>query len=125
LEPESRKPILVVDDDETILSTIEFLLVDAGYSVILASNGKEALACARQQPPRLILLDMKMPVMDGWAFVTAYRKQPGPHAPIIMMTAAHEPASRAKAIAADAYIAKPFNIDQLIALVHRYAPKEE
>ncbi|MGZ3638930.1 MAG: response regulator, partial [Ktedonobacterales bacterium] len=69
MERESQKPILIVDDDETILSTIEFLLVDAGYPVILASNGKEALACAKQQPPCLILLDMKMPVMDGWAFV--------------------------------------------------------
>ncbi|MGZ3676729.1 MAG: response regulator [Ktedonobacterales bacterium] len=125
MERESQKPILIVDDDETILSTIEFLLVDAGYPVILASNGKEALACAKQQPPCLILLDMKMPVMDGWAFVRAYREEPEPHAPIIMMTAAHEPASRAEAIAADAYIAKPFNIDQLLALVHRYAPQEQ
>jgi CheY-like chemotaxis protein len=68
---------------------------------------------------------MKMPVMDGWAFATAYREQPAPHAPIIMMTAAHEPASRAKAIAADAYIAKPFNIDQILALVHQYAPQKQ
>lgn len=125
MDGKSQKPILVVDDDETILSTIEFLLVDAGYPVIVASNGKEALACAKQHPPCLILLDMKMPIMDGWAFVIAYREQPESHAPIIMMTAAHEPAGRADAIAADAYITKPFNIDQLLALVHRYAPQEQ
>lgn len=117
-----RKPILVVDDDETILSTIEFLLTDEGYSVVLASNGREALACAAQQAPCLILLDMKMPHMDGWAFVTAYRAQPGPHAPIIVMTAAREPADRAKAVGADAHIAKPFNIDQLLTLIRRYVP---
>lgn len=116
-----QDPILIVDDDESILSTVEFLLVDEGYPVTLASNGQEALARAAQQPPCLILLDMKMPIMDGWTFAATYRQQPAPHAPIIVMTAAHEPASRAKAITADAYIAKPFNIDQLLALVRRYA----
>lgn len=125
LKRADQRPILVVDDDETILSTIEFLLIDAGYPVTLASNGEEALTLIAQQPPCLILLDMKMPVMDGWAFVAAYRKQPEPHAPIIVMTAAHEPTGRAKAVAADAYIAKPFHIDQLLALVHQYAPQEQ
>lgn len=125
MERADQRPILIVDDDETILSTIEFLLADAGYPVLLATNGQEALALAAQQPPCMILLDMKMPVMDGWAFVTAYREQPEPHAPIIVMTAAHEPAGRAKAVAADAYIAKPFHIDQLLALVHQYAPQHQ
>lgn len=120
MEREDRKPILVVDDDESILSTVEFLLLDEGYSVVLATNGREALASAALRAPCLILLDMKMPVMDGWAFVTAYRAQPGPHAPIIVMTAAHEPGDRAHAVGAQAYIAKPFNIDQLLALVRCY-----
>ncbi len=120
MERADGKIILVVDDDEIILSTVEFLLVDEGYSVLLASNGQEALACVEQQPPSLILLDMKMPIMDGWAFAAAYRSQPGPHAPIIVMTAAHEPADRARAVAAESYIAKPFDIDQLLALVRTY-----
>jgi CheY-like chemotaxis protein len=120
LERENKKLILVVDDDEIILSTVEFLLVDEGYCVRLASNGQEALACVQQQPPALILLDMKMPIMDGWAFVAAYRSQPGPHAPIVVMTAAHEPADRASAVAAESYIAKPFDIDQLLTLVRTY-----
>ena len=122
MERVDRKPILVVDDDETILSTIEFLLIDEGYTVVLANNGREALACAAQHLPCLILLDMKMPHMDGWAFVKAYRMQPEPHAPIIVMTAAREPADRAQAVGADAHIAKPFNIDQLLALVRHYVP---
>ena len=118
-----RQPILVVDDDDIILSTVEILLLDEGYAVTLASNGQEALACVERQPPRLILLDMKMPIMDGWTFAATYRAQPGPHAPIIVMTAAHEPADRAKAIAADGYIAKPFDIDHLLAIVRRHAPQ--
>ncbi len=121
MEREDGKLILVVDDDEIILSTVEFLLLDEGYSVLLASNGQEALACVEQQSPSLILLDMKMPIMDGWAFVAAYRSQPGPHAPIVVMTAAHEPADRASAVAAESYIAKPFDIDQLLTLVRTYA----
>lgn len=121
MERADRKPILVIDDDETILSTVELLLEDEGYSVLLASNGQEALAYIEQQSPALILLDMKMPVMDGWGFVAAYRSQAGPHVPIIVMTAAHEPADRATAVAAEAYIAKPFDIDQLLTLVRAYA----
>jgi CheY-like chemotaxis protein len=82
-----RRPILVVDDDEVIVHSIEFLLVEEGYPVVVAFNGREALARAEA---RLILLDMKMPVMDGWAFAAAYRGLPGPHAPIVVMTAAHD-----------------------------------
>lgn len=116
-----RRPILVVEDDEVILSTLEFLLAEEGYAVILAPNGKAALEQAARHPPCLILLDMKMPVMDGWAFATAYRQSPGPHAPILVMTAAQDSRSRADEIAAAGVIAKPFDIDHLLALVRRFA----
>jgi two-component system chemotaxis response regulator CheY len=115
-------PILVVDDDEVILSSIEFLLADEGYSVITAVNGEDALECVTQQLPRLILLDMKMPVMDGWAFAAAYRERSEPHAPIIMMTAAHDFRARAAEIGADDYIAKPFDVETLLDLIRRHAP---
>lgn len=117
-----RRPILVVDDDETILSSIEFLLDEEGYAVVTALNGQDALRCAAQHHPRLILLDMKMPVMDGWAFAAAYRQQPGPHAPIIVMTAARDTRTRAAEINADGYIAKPFDLDKLLDIVRRHAP---
>ncbi len=114
-------PILVVDDDDVILSSIEFILADEGYRVVVAMNGKEALERAAGDPPCLILLDMKMPILDGWGFAEAYRQQPGPHAPIIVMTAAHDSRSRAAEIGADGYISKPFDVDRLVALVHRHA----
>lgn len=116
-----QRPILVVDDDEIILSTLALFLADEGYAVVAASNGKEALEHAERQHPRLILLDMKMPVMDGWAFAVAYRGRPGPHAPIIVMTAARDARSRAAEIAADGFLAKPFDLDRLLDLVRRYA----
>jgi CheY-like chemotaxis protein len=109
-----------VDDDETILSTVEFLLTDEGYPVVVAANGQEALTQIAAQAPCLILLDMKMPVMDGWAFASAYRGAPGPHAPIIVMTAAHDSRQRAAEIAADDVIAKPFDVNHLLDLVRKY-----
>jgi two-component system, chemotaxis family, chemotaxis protein CheY len=117
---EQRMPILLVDDDESILSTVEFLLTDEGYPVMVAANGSEALARAAAQTPCLILLDMKMPVMDGWAFAAAYRESPGPHAPIIVMTAAHDSHQRAAEISADDVIAKPFDVNHLLDLVRKY-----
>jgi two-component system, chemotaxis family, chemotaxis protein CheY len=117
---EQRLPILLVDDDESILSTVEFLLTDEGYPVMVAANGSEALARAAARTPCLILLDMKMPVMDGWAFAAAYRDSPGPHAPIIVMTAAHDSHQRAAEIAADGVIAKPFDVNHLLDLVRKY-----
>lgn len=116
-----RQPILVVDDDEIILGSVAFVLADEGYAVAMATNGQEALEQIEKQPPRLILLDMRMPIMDGWAFAAAYREHPGPHAPIIVMTAAHDSRSRAAEINADGYIAKPFDLNRLLDLVRRYA----
>lgn len=115
-----RLPILVVDDDETILSSVEFLLTDEGYSVMLATNGKQALERIGERTPSLILLDMKMPVMDGWAFASAYRESPGPHVPIIVMTAAHNSRMRAAEVRADDFIAKPFDVNHLLDLIHKY-----
>jgi two-component system, chemotaxis family, chemotaxis protein CheY len=118
------RPILIVDDDEVILSSVALVLVEEAYQVISAMNGKEALELTSTRSPRLILLDMKMPVMDGWAFAAAYRQQPGPHAPIVIMTAAHDWESRAAEISADGCLAKPFDIDDLLEVVHRYAPQQ-
>jgi CheY-like chemotaxis protein len=87
---------------------------------MVAANGKEALKRIASQTPCLILLDMKMPVMDGWAFAHAYRESPGPHAPIVVMTAAHDSHKRAAEIAADDVIAKPFDVNHLLDLVRKY-----
>lgn len=116
-----RLPILLVDDDESILSTVRLLLTEEGYPVVVAANGKEALQHIATQKPSLILLDMKMPVMDGWAFAMAYRDFPGPHAPIVVMTAAHDARQRAAEIAADDVIAKPFDVNRLLDIVRKYA----
>lgn len=120
MESLDRRLILVVEDDEAILRSIEEILTDEGYAVAAALNGKEALERVQRAAPDLILLDMKMPVMDGWAFAAAYRELPGPHAPIIVMTAAHDAQQRASEISADDVIAKPFDVNHLLDIVRKY-----
>src|SRR5437016_11901287 len=73
--------VLVVDDDPDILQTLALCLSTEGYGVAMASNGQEALEILRQQKPACILLDLMMPVMDGWQFVSeleqrGWRKAP-------------------------------------------------
>jgi CheY-like chemotaxis protein len=113
--------ILVVDDDPSILSFVEMALDGEGYSVATASNGAQALAAVSDRPDLdLILLDMRMPVMDGWAFAQAYRSRQGPHAPIVVISAAVDAGKRALEIGADGYLGKPFDLDDLLATAARY-----
>jgi CheY-like chemotaxis protein len=114
-------PILVVDDDESIRAFVSVALTDEGYTVVTATNGVAALEAVRLQRPMVILLDMRMPVMDGWEFSRAYHTTPPPHAPIIVVTAARDAAGRAAQIQAEGYLAKPFELDDLLAMVGRYA----
>jgi len=112
--------VLVVDDDQGIRETIDMALSDEGYQVLTASDGADALSVVEQHLPSVILLDMRMPVMDGWQFARAYRQTPGPHAPIVVVTAALEAATRAAEIHADDVLPKPFRIDDLLQVVGRY-----
>jgi two-component system chemotaxis response regulator CheY len=114
------RQVLVVDDDESIRNFVELALDTEGYHVASAHNGAVALDVAGQQQPDLILLDMRMPVMDGWAFAHAYRSRPGPHAPIVVITAAPDAGQRAAEINADGYLGKPFDLDELLELVEHY-----
>ena len=115
--------ILVVDDDAMIRSYVAEILTDEGYQLELARNGREALdlldrrARDGRAQPDLILLDMRMPIMDGWAFAEAYRARPGAHAPIMVVTAAHDAELRASQVGADGVISKPFDLEQLLDAV--------
>ena len=123
--PGRPRPILVVDDDAAIRRDVAAVLADEGYTVAEAPDGGAALARARAAPPRLILLDMRMPGMDGWEFARRYRARPGPHAPIICVTAAPDAAAvaaRGAQIGAVASLSKPFDLEELLALVRRYVP---
>lgn len=70
--PKSKKSVLVVEDDPELAEIYQTLLLDANYDVVVAHNGKDALNLAESHPPKLILLDLRMPVMDGVEFLERY-----------------------------------------------------
>jgi len=115
----ASRPVLVIDDDDSIRELVQMALRDEGYDVLTAQHGSAALSLLGHESPGLILLDMRMPVMDGWEFARVYRERPGPHVPIVVITAAHEVAERAAQVSADDYLAKPFDIDDLVQIVGR------
>jgi CheY-like chemotaxis protein len=112
--------LMVVEDDLALREVIEWALQDEGYGVTTAENGAVALDLLRGgDSPRLILLDMRMPVMDGWEFARAYSSLPGPHAPLLVITASRDAAEWAGQVDACGYLAKPFGIDDLLRAVER------
>ncbi len=117
---EGEKPVLVVEDDEVIRAFVIATLGAEGYPVVGTTNGAEALECVRQYTPRVIVLDLNMPIMDGRAFLAAYRALPGPHAPVILCTATYRCEEVAEQLAADGCLPKPFDLDDLLAAVGRF-----
>ena len=113
--------VLVVDDEPGIRATVAAMLEIEGYEVAEAMNGAEALVAVEQDPPDVILLDMRMPVLDGWGFAEQLRGR-GHRTPIVVMTAARDAARWAREIAATAFVSKPFGYDDLIRAVERAAP---
>jgi two-component system, chemotaxis family, chemotaxis protein CheY len=113
--------VLIVEDDDGIRDMVDIVLSAAGYEVLTASDGADALEVIGGGSPDLVLLDMRMPVMDGWEFARRYRAGPAPHAPIVVMTAARDAAQRAAEIDANGYLGKPFDMAELLRLVSQLA----
>src|SRR4249919_1217256 len=106
--------VLVIDDDPSIRQVVGFVLTDEGYLVDEAPDGEVALEAIGRQHPDVILLDMKMPVMDGWEFARRYRELYNHRAPIVVVTAAQDAAQRGADVGADDFLAKPFDLDALV-----------
>ncbi len=112
--------VLIVEDDEVIRSLLRSALAEEGCNVLVAADGGTALRLATLHRPGVILLDVRLPGMDGVDFARAYRQTPGPHAPIIVLTAmgAADDAVRSVELArADGFVAKPFDLDVLVEIV--------
>ncbi|GEJ58248.1 response regulator [Anaeromyxobacter diazotrophicus] len=115
-------PVLVVDDDPDILEAVCDILEGEGYRVARARNGREALGQVEEERPLLILLDLMMPVMDGSAFAQALRgRERDRSIPIVVISADGDP-QKAAALGARGFLAKPFDIDALLAEVAALAP---
>ena len=115
--------VLVVDDDTPIRDFVSATLESEGYEVVTAENGLVALQILESKTgfqPDIILLDMRMPVVDGWQFARAYRELPGKKVPIIVLTAATDPAKFAAQIKADSFLPKPFDLLDLLEVVEKF-----
>jgi len=113
-----REKILVVDDDDKIISMLRRSLAFEGYTVFTADNGQEGLRQVLEQEPDLIVLDVMMPKVDGWEVVRRLREG-GADTPVLMLTAKDEVGDRVKGLdlGADDYLVKPFALEELLARV--------
>jgi len=112
--------VLVVEDDPDLRALVELVLDGAGYRVISAADGRDALEKVGREMPGVILLDMKMPRMNGWEFVREFRARHGPLVPIVIVTADYDAGQRAAEGGAAGYLGKPFNIDELLRVAGQF-----
>ena len=113
--------ILVVDDEPQVVWMLQFSLEAEGYQTLSARDGRAALDEVREHHPSVVLLDIMMPVMDGWAFLEELQALPADERPrVIVVSARSSLRDRAKAaeLGADAFVTKPFNVDDLLVVLH-------
>lgn len=121
----SAPRVMVVEDERAISETLVESLELDGYEVRAAPNGAVALETLAAWPADLIILDLWMPVMNGYSFVPAYRLRTPRPAPIVILSAALYPERSAAALRASAVLGKPFEIASLLAQVRRLVPLPE
>jgi CheY-like chemotaxis protein len=113
--------VLIVDDDPDLMELVRMMLCGAGYTVRCARNGRDALEAVSQRMPAVVLLDMLMPVMDGWQCARELQIRHGRTVSIVVMTAAEHARARADQVGGiDAVLSKPFDMDDLLRVVARF-----
>jgi CheY-like chemotaxis protein len=110
--------VLVVDDDADMRHAINEVLVEQGLVVDTASDGREALERAEAQRPALVILDITLPILDGYAVAASLQRRYG-RLPILAMTADGRAPQKARRVGAYAYLRKPFELDDLVRMVER------
>ena len=118
---ETSTRVLVVDDEPQVVWMLQFSLEAEGYQTFSARDGVAALDEVKEHHPTLMLLDIMMPVMDGWTVLEHLRSLPEDERPrVVVVSARSSLRDRAKAaeLGADAFVAKPFNVDDLLGVLH-------
>lgn len=116
----STQPVLVVDDEPEIVSLVAYHLERAGYAVSTATDGATAIVKARQEQPRLIVLDVMLPGITGFEVLEALRARPDTKdVPVLMLTALQDDEDRIRGLSlgVDDYVTKPFNPEELVLRV--------
>ena len=118
--------VLIAEDEESIAEALALIVEDAGFTALLARNGREALELTRQHHPQLIITDLMMPILNGADFIAAVRTDAASQSlappPIIVVTAVS--AARAAAAGADAIIMKPFDVTKVETAMRRLLPDD-
>ena len=115
------KKLMIVEDDKDILDTLKDFLESEGYGVMTAENGAKAMELLQTEGiPNLILLDMKMPIMNGWEFAIEFLDKFDHLAPIVVMTAAGDAAKRARDISAIGWVGKPFDLNDILKKIKQH-----
>lgn len=118
----TQEQVLVVENDPDIRAAVAETLALEGYRVSQAANGSEGLKRARSEHPDVILLDLMMPVMDGWGFRAQQEADPSISGiPVVVVTACPPQDPRLRALRPTALLLKPFNLDDLVDVVRRCA----
>lgn len=118
-----NKQLLLVEDDLYSAETLKFALEANGHNVLLATNGKDALAMVNSEKPRLIILDVMMPKMDGYHFCRLLKFDTRfKHIPIIFVSSKIQDADRELGLecGGNEYIAKPYDLNMLTDTVDKY-----
>jgi two-component system cell cycle response regulator DivK len=119
------KRILVVEDQEDNRQILRDLLANAGYDMLEAEDGEQAVAAAAEHRPDLILMDIQLPELDGYEATRRIKANPDLHAiPIIVVTsyALSGDEDKAREAGCDAYVAKPYSPRALLAKIREYLP---
>jgi two-component system, OmpR family, response regulator len=116
--PTGDRRVLIVDDDDAIRQLVSLALTDEGYLIREAAGGPEALALAREWRPDLIVLDVRLPGMDGWSFLAEHRRDGLADIPVLVLTADSHAEGEAAALDVPV-LPKPFDLDEFLDRVDR------
>ena len=118
---ETQRRVLVVEDDDAIALVLEDLLVSEGFAVQRAANGSVALQLLPEFRPDVIVLDLMMPVLDGWGFRVRQRAMPPEIAaiPVVVLSGAREATTAAIEMQAAGVVVKPFVLDALVEAIQK------
>ena len=115
-----RTSVLVVDDEPQVVWVLQFSLEAEGYTTFTARDGRQALTAIAEHHPKLMLLDLMMPTLDGWSVLEEMMQLPREERPrVVVVSAMANLRDRAKAaeMGADAFMPKPFNVDDLLGVL--------
>jgi DNA-binding response OmpR family regulator len=123
----SKLKVLVADDEPALRKLLKTNMELEGYETLEASNGAEVLECVERDNPDIILLDIMMPVMDGWEVMTALAANPEYSQKVILVSAKASDDAQLQGweLGADEYITKPFDLDALLRRVREVADRSE